>query len=85
MPFIVRGTKGEALATAIRLRSVTAVAKARDLVSAGWQVFIEREDGNRHYPDEFDHLISHSRSDAPPVVPDGKPNVRGEVQTTQER
>lgn len=74
MPFIVHGSKGETLATTIRLRAVTAVAKARDLVSAGWRVFIERDDGNRHYPDEFDHLISHSRSDPLPLVPDAEPN-----------
>jgi hypothetical protein len=33
--------------TAVRLRAETAVAKARDLVVAGWHVFIECSDEPR--------------------------------------
>jgi hypothetical protein len=54
MFFIVRGSKGEDVAAAVRLRAVNAVAKARDLGFLGWQVFIECGDGNRYYPGEFD-------------------------------
>ncbi len=61
MTFIVRGTRGADVTTAVRLRADTAVAKARDLAGAGWRVFIDCPDGNRHYPDDFDNLISVSR------------------------
>ena len=50
MTFVVRGTRGGVATTVVRLRADTAVAKARDLLVAGWQVFIERPDGRRNYP-----------------------------------
>jgi hypothetical protein len=64
MTFIVRGTRGDDVATAVRLRADTAVAKARDLVVAGWHVFIECPGGIRNYPDDFDNLLSDSRDDS---------------------
>ena len=64
MTFIVRGTRGEDAITAVRLRADTAVAKACDLVVAGWHVVIECPDGIRNYPDDFDNLISVSRDDS---------------------
>jgi hypothetical protein len=63
MTFIVRGTRGEDATTAVRLRADTAVAKARDLVVAGWHVFIECPGGIRNYPDDFDNVLSDSRDD----------------------
>ena len=65
MTFIVRGTRGDDAATAVRLRAETAVAKARDLVAAGWHVFIECPAGIRNYPDDFENLLSDSESDNP--------------------
>jgi hypothetical protein len=62
--FIVRGIRSDDTTTAVRLRADTAVAKARDLIVAGWQVFIEGPDGIRNYPDEFDNLLSGSRDDS---------------------
>jgi hypothetical protein len=50
--------------TTVRLRADTAVAKARDLIVAGWHVFIECPDGIRNYPDAFDNLLSDSRNDS---------------------
>jgi hypothetical protein len=64
--FVVRGTRGDVAITAVRLRVVTAVAKARDLAVAGWQVFIECPDGIRSYPDDFEELLSSSRYQSPP-------------------
>jgi hypothetical protein len=63
MTFIVRGTKDEDAAMTVRLRAETAVAKARDLVLAGWHVFIECPHGIRNYPDDFDNLLSNSSDD----------------------
>jgi hypothetical protein len=40
MTFVVRGTRSDEATTVVRLRADTAVAKARDLLIAGWQVFI---------------------------------------------
>jgi hypothetical protein len=60
MTFIVLGTRGEDATTAVRLRADTAVAKARDLIVAGWHVVIVCPDGIRNYPDDFDNLISVS-------------------------
>jgi hypothetical protein len=62
--FIVRGMRSDDATTAVRLRADTAVAKARDLIVAGWQVFIECPDGIRNYPDDFDKLLSGSRDDS---------------------
>jgi hypothetical protein len=42
----------------------SAVAKARDLVVAGWRVCIDCPDGIRKYPDDFDNLRSDSRDDS---------------------
>jgi hypothetical protein len=64
MIFVVRGTRGDDATTVVRLRADTAVAKARDLIVAGWQVFIECPDGIRNYPDDFDNLLSDSRDDS---------------------
>ena len=61
MTLVVRGTRGDEATTVVRLRADTAVAKARDLIVAGWQVFIECPDGIRNYPDDFENLLSDSR------------------------
>ena len=63
MTFIVRGTRGADATTTVRLRADTAVAKARDLIVAGWQVFIECPGDSRNYPDDFDILLSDSSRD----------------------
>jgi hypothetical protein len=64
MTFVVRGTRGDDAKMVVRLRADTAVVKARDLIVAGWQVFIECPDGIRNYPDDFDNLLSDSRVDS---------------------
>ena len=64
MTFIVRGMRSDDATTAVRLRADTAVAKARDLLIAGWQVFIECPDGRRNYPDDFENLLPDSRDDS---------------------
>jgi hypothetical protein len=63
MTFVVRGTKGEEVATAVRLRAVTAVAKAREFAEQGFQVFIDCPDGKRNYPDDFDNMLSETGDD----------------------
>jgi hypothetical protein len=63
MTFIVRGTRGADVTTAVRLRADTAVAKARDLIVAGWHVFIECPGDIQNYPDDFDILLSDSSRD----------------------
>jgi hypothetical protein len=63
MTFIVRGRRCEETATAVRLRAETAVAKARDLIAAGWQVLIECPNGIRNYPDDFDNLLIDGEDD----------------------
>jgi hypothetical protein len=60
----VRGMRSDNTTTTVRLRADTAVAKARDLIVAGWQVFIECPDGIRTYPNDFDKLLSGSRDDS---------------------
>jgi len=64
MTFVVRGTRGNDTTTAVRLRADTAVAKARELIVAGWHVVVECPDGIRYYPENFDHLICISRGDS---------------------
>ena len=59
--FIVHASRGEATTTTIRLSVAVAIAKARALVDAGWQVFITGPDGIRYGPADFDKL---SRSPA---------------------
>jgi hypothetical protein len=61
--FIVRGMRSDDATTAVRLRADAAVAKARDLIVAGWHVFIECP-GIRNYPDAFDNLLSDPRNDS---------------------
>jgi hypothetical protein len=63
MTFIVRGRRCEETATAARLRAETAIARARDLIAEGWQVFIECQDDTRSYPDDFDTLLCDARDD----------------------
>ena len=63
MTFVVHGTKGEEVATAVRLRADTAVAKAREFAEQGFQVFIDCPDGNRNYPDGFDQMLSGIQDD----------------------
>jgi hypothetical protein len=56
--FIVHASRGEAVATTIRLSVVVAIAKGRALLADGWQVFITAPDGIRYHPAEFDRLLS---------------------------
>jgi hypothetical protein len=68
--FIVHGMRSDdATTTAVRLRADTAVAKARDLIVAGWQVFIECPAGIQNYPDDFDNLLSDSQDESGGAVP----------------
>jgi hypothetical protein len=61
--FIVCGMRSGEATAAVRLRADTAVAKARDLIVAGWQVFTECPDGIRNYPDAFDNLLFDAADD----------------------
>ena len=54
--YIVYASKGDNEMTTFRLSAVAAVAKARTLANAGWQVFITDPDGTRFLPFEFDQL-----------------------------
>ena len=47
MTLIVRGSKGEEVITTVRLRTASAVAKARELAAIGWRVTIEYPNGIR--------------------------------------
>ncbi len=60
MTFIVQASRGEDVTTTIRLSVVVAIAKALALAEDGWQVFIIGPDGARHYPSEFEKLLSFS-------------------------
>jgi len=44
---IVRGSRGEEVITTVRLRTASAVAKARELAAIGWHVTIEYPNGLR--------------------------------------
>jgi hypothetical protein len=63
MTFIVRGMRSDDATTAVRLRADTAVAKARDLIVEGWQVFIVCPAGIQNLPDDFENLLSDSQDD----------------------
>ena len=58
MAFIVHASRGEEVMTTVRLSIVVAIAKGLALAEEGWQVFIERPDGTRYSPSEFDKLLS---------------------------
>jgi hypothetical protein len=54
--YIVHASNGDHERTTFRLCAVAAIAKARSLANAGWQVFITGPDGTRFLPFEFDEL-----------------------------
>jgi hypothetical protein len=56
--FIVHASRGEEVATTIRLSAVAAIAKGRALAAEGWHVFITGPDDIRYDPPEFDRLLS---------------------------
>jgi hypothetical protein len=58
--FIVNASRGEEAAVTVRLSGAGAIAKARSLLEAGWQVFITGPDGVRYHPPDFDKLLSLS-------------------------
>ena len=76
MTFIECGMRSDDATTAVRLRADTAVAKARDLIVAGWQVFIECPDAIRSYPDDFDKRLSGSRDDSALPLRNGPRRLR---------
>lgn len=61
MAFIVHASRGEDATTTYRLSVAGAVAKGRALAEKGWVVFITDPKGDRHYPAEFDQLLSIRR------------------------
>jgi hypothetical protein len=61
MAFIVHASRGEDATTTYRLSVAGAVAKGRALAERGWEVFITDPKGDRHYPAEFDQLLSTRR------------------------
>ena len=62
MTFIVHASKDEAVVITVRLRVVAAIAKARALSEAGWDVYIISPDDIRYTPAEFDRLLAYSAS-----------------------
>ena len=62
MTFIVHASKGEAVTITVRLRVAAAIAKARALVDAGWDVYVVSPDGIRYTPADFDRLRTCSAS-----------------------
>ena len=60
--FIVHASKDEAVVITVRLRVAAAIAKARALSDAGWDVFIISPDDIRYTPAEFDKLLACSAS-----------------------
>jgi hypothetical protein len=58
--FIVDASRGEEVATTIRLSAAAAIAKGRALAADGWQVFITGPDDVRYSSSEFDQLLSLS-------------------------
>lgn len=55
--FIVQASRGEEVATTIRLSAEAAIAKASALAAGGWHVFITGPDDVRYDPPEFDRLL----------------------------
>ena len=60
MTFIVQASRGEDVATTVRLSVVVAIAKGLAFVEEGWQVVIIGPDGVRYDPSEFEKLLSFS-------------------------
>jgi len=59
--FIVHASRGEDVRITVRLSAAAAIAKARSLHDEGWQVYITRPDGMRHYPQTFNELLALGR------------------------
>ena len=60
--FIVHASRGEAVVITVRLRVAAAIAKARALSDAGWEVYIISPDDIRYTPADFDRLRACSAS-----------------------
>jgi hypothetical protein len=56
--FIVHASKGDAITITLRLQVIAAVAKARTLTDAGWDVYIIGPDEVRYLPGDFDRLLA---------------------------
>jgi hypothetical protein len=79
MTFIVRGTRGEDATTVVRLRADTAVAKARELASMGWGVFIDCPGDIRNFPDGFDNMLSDFADNSAPPTRQTESDLDGAV------
>jgi hypothetical protein len=60
LTFIVHASRGETVVITVRLRVAAAIAKARALSDAGWNVYIVSPDDIRYSPTEFDRLLACS-------------------------
>jgi hypothetical protein len=58
--FVVHASRGEDVATTVRLSVVVAIAKGLSFVEDGWEVFIVGPDGVRYDPPEFEKLLALS-------------------------
>lgn len=58
MLFIVHASKDGETVETDRLSPVIAVAKARGLSKAGWQVHVTDADRRQYAPEKFDRLLS---------------------------
>lgn len=65
MTFIIFASKDGATSETHRISPTVAVAKARGLFKAGWQVHIVDADGRQYPPEKFDQLLSFDRK---PVI-----------------
>ena len=62
MTFVVHASKDEAVVITVRLRVAAAIAKARALSDAGWDVYVISPDDSRCNPADFDQLLACSAS-----------------------
>jgi hypothetical protein len=64
MPFTIHASKDGRRAETQRIRPVVAVAKARSLTVAGWDVYVTDLAGRQYSFDELDHLTNEAGSTA---------------------
>jgi hypothetical protein len=63
MAFTIHSSKDGTRIQTMRLSPASAVARARGLSKAGWQVHITDTDGREFRPESFDELLSVDRSE----------------------
>lgn len=59
--FSIHASKDGQVVTTVRIGPTIAVAKARTLLKAGWQVHVTDEGGRQYGPQQLDQLLSFDR------------------------